>query len=71
MIRLGCTALGRRIVAFKTGRDNTTPIGNKEDVTSDALKALIDFIGIGETHIVTVDGKPVFSISVDIAGEQK
>lgn len=71
MIRIALTALGHRIVAGRPTKDGTALIGGGEDVTSDALKAVIEFIGIGETHVVTVDGKPMLTISVQPVEEGK
>jgi FMN-dependent NADH-azoreductase len=64
MIRIACTALAKRIMAGRVSKDGIAFIGKPQDVTSDALKALIEFIGINETHVITVDGKPMFEISV-------
>jgi FMN-dependent NADH-azoreductase len=64
MIRIACTALAKRIMAGRISKNGIEFIGKPQDVTSDALKAVIEFIGINETHVVTVDGKPMFEISV-------
>lgn len=64
MIRIACTALLKRIKAGRPNKDGTAFIGGGEDVTSDCLKAIIEFIGAGETHVVQRDGVPVFEISV-------
>lgn len=64
MIRVGCTALTKRIVAGKPTKDGLSLQGGGEDVTSDVLKAVIDFIGANRKHVITADGKPVFEISI-------
>lgn len=64
MMRIVCTALTKRIVYAKVSKDGLSLTGNKTDVTSDVLKAVIDKVGIGGTDVVHVDGKPAFEISV-------
>jgi len=64
VIRIACTALLKRIKAGRPNKDGTAFIGGGEDVTSDCLKAVIEFIGAGQTQIVTSNGVPAFEISV-------
>lgn len=68
-IRIACTAIGKRIVAGRIKKSGLGFQGEPDDVTSDVLKAVIDKIGIGGEHIITVDGKPLFSIKVSNAVE--
>lgn len=63
-IRVALTAMTGRIMAGKVNKDGTAFVGEKIDVTSDCLKAVIEMIGVGKTHTVTVDGKPLYEISV-------
>jgi uncharacterized protein GlcG (DUF336 family) len=64
MIRIACTALARRIKAGHPNKDGLSFRGGGVDVTSDCVKAIIGYVGVGGTHEVTVDGKPVFEISI-------
>jgi hypothetical protein len=64
MIRIACMALSKRIHAGRPNKAGTTFVGGGQDVTSDTLKAIIEFIGVGQTHEVTVDGKPKYEITV-------
>jgi hypothetical protein len=64
VIRIACTALQKRIVAGQPNKDHLTLRGGGQDVTSDVLKAVIEFIGVGCTKPVTKNGVPVFEISV-------
>lgn len=69
-LRIATSALGRRIFAGRVNKDGTAFIGGKfsldgkVDVTSDVLKAVIDFVEPG--HVITVedDGVPAYEISV-------
>ncbi len=71
MIRIACTALSKRIIAGRVTKDGLAfTDGKKEDVTSDCLKAVIEFIGL-DTHVVTVNGKPMFEITVSAVEEVK
>lgn len=63
-IRLATSALSKTIYA---GHPNKAGNGLREpryDVTSDALKAVIDKIGPGNTTVVEIDGVPTYEISV-------
>lgn len=64
MIRVACMALRKRIKAGHPAKDGLAFKGGGVDVTSDCLKAIIEFIGAGETHVVTCDGAPVYEITV-------
>lgn len=63
-IRIACTALVRRIVAGHLAKDGFSFKGGGIDVTSDCLKAVIDFVGPGKTVEVHVGGTPRYEISV-------
>jgi hypothetical protein len=64
MIRIATAALTKRIFAGKVNKSGTAFTGNKQDVTSDVLKAIIDKIGVGNTKSVIVDGAPKYEITV-------
>jgi FMN-dependent NADH-azoreductase len=64
MIHVACTALTKRIKAGHTNRAGNTFHRGAVDVTSDCIKAIIEYIGVGETHVVTVDGVPRFEIEI-------
>jgi hypothetical protein len=63
-IRIACTALGKRIMAGKVSKSGLDFVGTPVDVTSDAIKAVIDMVGIGKTHTITMDGKPHLEIEI-------
>lgn len=63
-IRIACTALAKRIMAGKVSKNGLDFIGEPIDVTSDALKAVIDMIGIGGSHVITRDGNPFLEIEI-------
>lgn len=62
-IRIACS-FGGRIKAGRITKDRLSFSGEPEDVTSDCLKAVIDYVGIDKTHVITVDGKPLYEIEV-------
>lgn len=64
MIRIACTALATRIFAGRVSKDGLSFAGETQDVTSDCLKAMIEFVGIDGTAKVHVDGAPKYEISV-------
>lgn len=64
MIRIACTAIAKRIMAGRVSKSGLDFIGEPKDVTSDCLKAVIDFIGIGETKSIHVEGVPTYEISI-------
>ncbi len=63
-IRIACTALLKRIKAGKVSKDGLDFVGKPIDVTSDCLKAVIDFVGPGHTVTVEADGVPAYEITV-------
>jgi hypothetical protein len=64
MMRIATAALSGRIYLGRSSKDGTHFVGNKTDVTSDVLKAIIDKVGPGNIVTVEVDGKPAFEIEV-------
>lgn len=64
MIRVACTALLKRIKAGRPNKAGNSFIGGGDDVTSDCIKAIIEFVGVGGIHEVTVNGKPMYEIEV-------
>lgn len=69
MKRIACTAMTKRIMLGTVNKAGNSFIGTKQDVTSDCVKSIIDMIGAGETHVVTIDGVAAFEISIKKPGE--
>lgn len=63
-IRIACAAISRRIYAGRVSDDGRSFAGDKADVTSDVLKAVVDLVEPGNSLVVTVDGRPQFEIHV-------
>lgn len=70
MIRVAMMGLSRRIHAGNPAKDGLTFKGGGQDVTSDVVKAIIEFVGVGGTHEVTVDGVPLYEISIRAVAPQ-
>ena len=70
-LRIGCSPLTGTIFAGHVLKDGVTWSANKTDVTSDVLKAVIDKIGVGNTSVITVAGKPAFEISIAISEQSE
>jgi len=70
MIRIACSAVTRRIKAGRVTKDGWSFIGEPKDVTTDVLKAVIEFIGIDHEQVIIVDGKPTYKITVTAIEEQ-
>lgn len=64
MIRVALMAMSHRIHAGNPDKHGKTFKGGGQDVTSDVLKAIIEYIGVGNTHTVQSDGVPVFEITI-------
>lgn len=64
MIRIACTALGKRILAGKVSKDGRDFVGEPQDVTSDCIKAVIEKVGVGGMTVVKVGGVDKYSITV-------
>lgn len=71
MIRIACTALTKRIRAGHPNKDGHSFRGGGVDVTSDCLKAVIEFVEPGHVVTVEVDGKPTYEIAVRYITEPK
>lgn len=63
-MRIACTLLDRRIKLGRPSKDGHSFNGEPKDVTSDCLKAVIEFVGSNEKTIVNVNGEPAYEISV-------
>lgn len=63
-IRIACTALMKRINAGRVNKEGTAFVGEPKDVTSDCLKAVIDFVEPGKTVTVNENGQPAYEITV-------
>lgn len=64
-IRVATSILTKTIYAGKINKEGTYFLSDKKvDVTSDVLKAVIDYIGVNNTHTVSSDDQPLFEISV-------
>lgn len=66
-IRLATAALSGRIYAGRPAKDGRSFKEPRYDVTSDALKAIVEHIGVGNEATVTVDGEPAYTITVRLA----
>lgn len=64
MIRIACMALSKRIHAGRPNKSGDSFIGGGQDVTSDCIKAIIEFVGVGGMHEVTVKGEPMYEIEI-------
>ena len=69
MIRVATAIVSKTIYAGKLNKKNTAFLANKTDVTSDVLKAIIEYVGTDNTHIVKVGGKPIYEIAVTKIGD--
>jgi hypothetical protein len=69
-IRIACMALSKRIHAGRPNKAGNSFIGGGQDVTSDVIKAVIEFVGVGGTHEITVDGKPLYEIEIRAVAQQ-
>lgn len=63
-IRIAATAISGRIFAGHISKDGTCFVGNRQDVTSDVWKAVVDVIEPGHAITINADGKPRYEISV-------
>jgi hypothetical protein len=64
MIRVACTALLKRIMAGHPNKDGIALKGGGQDVTSDCLKAIIEFVEPGKIVVVNENGTPAYEIEV-------
>jgi hypothetical protein len=63
-IRLGVTALSRRIFAGYPNKAGDGFRGERHDVTGDVLKTIAEYIGMDHEETVNIDGKPAYTITV-------
>ena len=63
-MRIALSLLTGRIYAGRLNKAGDSFVGNKTDVTSDVLRAVIEKCGVDETVTVHVNGKPAFEIRV-------
>lgn len=64
-LRVACSALTSTIYVGQVEKDGMTFKDGKEDVTSDVLKAVVDFVGPGTSKVIRSDGKPKYKITVE------
>jgi len=64
MMHIACAAITRRIFLGRVNKAGDSFVGEKRDVTSECLQAIIDKVGVGCIDVVNVDGKPAFEIEV-------
>jgi hypothetical protein len=62
--RVACSPLTGIIYAGRPNKDGTAWAGEKHDVTSDVLGALIEKVGPGNVISVNENGKPAYEIEV-------
>lgn len=62
--RIACTALGHRIKLGVPSKEGCSFTGTPRDVTSDCLKAVIEYVGDDHAITVNVDGVPAYEITV-------
>lgn len=67
-IRVGVSALGKRFLAGRVNKTMTGFVGEPYDVTSDVLKGIGDYVGIGNQVNVEADGEVKFILAVLPAG---
>jgi hypothetical protein len=63
-IRVSCSPITSTIYAGRPNKDGTAWSGEKFDVTSDVIGAIIQYIGAGNVINVNENGKPAYEITV-------
>lgn len=63
-LRVATTALANRIYAGHPCKDGLGFKAGRVDVTSDVLKAIGEFVGVGNEVTVECEGEPKFRIAV-------
>lgn len=63
-LRVQCSPLTEIIYAGRINKEGSAWAGEKTDVTSDVLGAVIQKIGAGNVITVNVNGKPAYEIEV-------
>jgi len=61
---ISCSPLTKRIRIGTLNKAKTMYQGALRDVTSECLGAVIEMIGDNKTHVVTVNGEPVYEITI-------
>lgn len=67
-IHVGCSPLSGRIYAGYLADKSTW--ASKRDVTGECCGAVVEHVGVGNTTVVLVNGKPAFEISVRAIADQ-
>lgn len=63
-IRVATAMISKKIYAGKLNKKGDAFLSNKTDVTGDVLKAIIEYVGTDDIHVVKVNGKPMYEISI-------
>ena len=53
-----------KIIAGSLSKDGKKFLSDRQDVTSDCLKAIIEYVGVGKAIEINVNGKPKYEIQV-------
>ena len=69
-IRVATSAINGRIFAGRLNKSGISFFGDRFDVTSDCIKAIIEHIGIDNEITVNVEGKPAYDIRVSTHKEE-
>jgi hypothetical protein len=63
-IRVATAMISQRIHAGKLNKKGDAFLANKSDVTSDVIKAIIEYVSVDDVHVVKIGGKPAYEISI-------
>lgn len=63
-LRVGCSSITQTIYAGRLDNKGELWVGQKHDVTSDVLGAVIAKVGAGNILTINENGKPKFEIEV-------
>lgn len=63
-LRVACSPLTNNIYAGRANKDATAWSGEKHDVTSDVIGAIIQYVGAGNVISVNENGQPAYEITV-------
>jgi len=69
-LRVACSPLTGTIYAGRPNKAGTAWAGEKHDVTSDVIGAVIEKIGAGHVITVNENGKPAYEIEVRAIKDQ-
>ena len=61
---ISCSPLSKRIRIGTLNKAQTAYVGTMRDVTSECIGSVIEMIGDGNTHTVTLNGIPAYEITV-------